>query len=71
MMMRIKVQENSLDGILFNGGVLANFSEPDSGIWEVVIILIFAHLETLCTEHQSPAIIGAAQSLALPLLVTC
>ena len=26
---RIKVHEDSLDGILFNGGVLANFIESD------------------------------------------
>ena len=33
---QIKVHEGSLDGILLNGGVLANFIEPDSGIWDTV-----------------------------------
>ena len=35
---RIKVHEDSLDGIPLKGGVLANFIVVDSGIWETVMI---------------------------------
>ena len=47
---RIKVHEDSLDGILFNGGVLVNFIESDSGIWEAVKI---THVSAqLCLAYQ-------------------